>query len=201
MPTDAGKTHILIDCGVHSRGNVGTLKKTVENLALECEGHLALVVATHAHQDHISGFGLHADIFKTVRVDHVWLPWTEDGEDKQAIGLRRLRDGMTAALASRFAAAPASLSAKAVFELATGNAAALDLLKAGINGGAVRYLAGGDRIDENAVGIPGLGVRVLGPPRDTSLLGRMAPPSSDRFLRTAGDGAAAGGPVQLFSRN
>ncbi len=201
LPTDAGDAHILFDCGVHSRGNVGTLKRAVENLAVECGGHLALVVATHAHQDHISGFGAHADIFRTLKVDHVWMPWTENEGDPQAAGLRQRREALTMALTNRFAAAAPRQSALAVLELASGNAAALTVLKAGINGGKVRYLAGDALREEGAAGIPGLSVRVLGPPRDEAFLGRMDPPSTDRFLRAAGSQTAPGDAVKVFSRN
>ena len=46
-------------------------------------GHLDRVVATHEHQDHVSGFNGTGNA-KRVEVDHVWLAWTENPADELA---------------------------------------------------------------------------------------------------------------------
>src|SRR5215210_3368385 len=61
-------SHILIDCGVHSQGDIGTMEKIVENIAEVTDTQLDIIVATHAHRDHISGFGKFADIFTKFKV-------------------------------------------------------------------------------------------------------------------------------------
>src|SRR5262245_24590099 len=76
--------HVLVDCGVHKRGDIGKLEAVVENIATETKGKLALVVATHAHEDHISGFGKYAERFHAMKVEQVWMPWCENPEDKVA---------------------------------------------------------------------------------------------------------------------
>ena len=66
-------------------------------------GHLHLVVATHQHQDHLSGFPKIADQFspgKNKQIDHVWLAWTEDPNDQLAKQLGKARDDMAIAVKS-----------------------------------------------------------------------------------------------------
>src|SRR5947208_188732 len=55
---DAGFRHILVDCGVHGKGNIGTMDEVVDNIGTITDKKLAVVIATHAHQDHISGCDL-----------------------------------------------------------------------------------------------------------------------------------------------
>ncbi len=57
--------HILVDCGVHSKGNIGTIDQVVDDVLTTTKGKIAVVVATHAHQDHMSGFG---DKFKDAEI-------------------------------------------------------------------------------------------------------------------------------------
>ena len=49
---DAGFRHILVDCGVHGKGNIGTMDEVVDNIGTVTDKKLAVVIATHAH--HIS---------------------------------------------------------------------------------------------------------------------------------------------------
>ena len=46
-----------------------------------------VVVGTHRHQDHVSGF--ENDVWEQVEVREVWMPWTEDDEDVEG---RRILD-------------------------------------------------------------------------------------------------------------
>src|SRR5689334_25301159 len=62
VPTEAGPQYILIDCGVHA-GNIGTMDDCVKNMAQLTNGKLALVIATHYHADHLSGFASSFDDF------------------------------------------------------------------------------------------------------------------------------------------
>ncbi|MFI4987142.1 MAG: MBL fold metallo-hydrolase [Alphaproteobacteria bacterium] len=196
LPRDAaGDAHILIDCGVHSQGDIGIMSTIVADVAKECGGHLALIIATHAHQDHISAFGKFADQFKKLTVDQVWLPWTEDSDDPTARGVKQKHLALAQALAGHFAAlgvtgdSARGLAREALYAVAnaSGNEAALALLKSGVNGGKVSYFKAGVSVDD-AAGIAGLSVRVLGPPTDQKFLAVMNPPTNDRFLRLGDDG-------------
>jgi len=72
VPTGTGPAHILIDCGVHA-ANIGTMDACVKDLAKETGGKLALVIATHFHADHLSGFASNYDDFAKFQVDAVWI--------------------------------------------------------------------------------------------------------------------------------
>jgi hypothetical protein len=80
------EVHMLIDCGTLGATTTGnTLKDVVEHIRTTTGDHLHLVVATHEHQDHVSGFHTLKEVFKdNVTVDNVWMAWTENPEDKLA---------------------------------------------------------------------------------------------------------------------
>jgi hypothetical protein len=81
VPTDDGERRILVDCGYHSQGKgkfsdpdlVNQIKSDLEERPLD------VVVATHRHQDHISGFG-EKDLWADVGVEEIWLPFTANPE-------------------------------------------------------------------------------------------------------------------------
>ncbi|HEY2171990.1 MAG TPA: MBL fold metallo-hydrolase, partial [Candidatus Angelobacter sp.] len=79
----------LIDFGVHTGGNIDTLGKIMEDIEVETSHRLDLIIASHAHQDHISGFGRFQSRFANFRIDEVWLPWTEDPRNRRANLLRQ----------------------------------------------------------------------------------------------------------------
>jgi len=62
VPGKAGPQHILIDCGVHA-GNIKSMPDCVADLAEATGGKLALVIVTHYHADHLSGFATQSDAF------------------------------------------------------------------------------------------------------------------------------------------
>jgi beta-lactamase superfamily II metal-dependent hydrolase len=189
FPLQGDYKHVLVDCGVHSRGDIGTMDRVIADIEKVTGGKLALVVATHAHQDHISGFGRGKDIFKTFsEVGQVWMPWTENPDDDQANKLKRKRMSLAMQLEQHFQlAANASSQAVAAVMNIVGNQPALDFLHSGFNGKAkVLYLQAGDKIQ--SAPIPGLTVKVLGPPRDQEFLAKMDPPAGQRYLRLAENG-------------
>jgi hypothetical protein len=108
--------NMLIDFGTTARpANPGSMEAVAEAIAEHCGGSLDVVVATHRHADHISGFaGRSGEIIKGLSPKLVIQPWTEDPElDPQgpapASGGKALARGLTASLASMqsFAAAAA----------------------------------------------------------------------------------------------
>lgn len=89
----------LIDCGVLQRigaieGREETQKAidhmadVVADLAETTGRHLDLVVATHEHYDHLSGFIRHHETFKTFSIDALWVAWTENPTDPEAKEIR-----------------------------------------------------------------------------------------------------------------
>ena len=65
----------------------------------ETGGDVDLVVATHEHYDHLSGFILASEEFKNFKIGKVWMAWTEDRADKIANGYRNKTKKALAALA------------------------------------------------------------------------------------------------------
>ncbi len=94
--------HVLIDCGtLGAKYTDVKLPDVVADIDKTTNGHLHLVVATHQHQDHLSGFPMLSNQFsasKDRQIDQVWLAWTEDPNDKLANQLGKTRDAMGAAV-------------------------------------------------------------------------------------------------------
>lgn len=86
VPTEGGPQHILIDCGVHA-GNIGTMDACVQDLIKETDRKLALVIATHYHADHISGFASNFDDFAQFEVGAVWISNRLDPKNDEAAKL------------------------------------------------------------------------------------------------------------------
>lgn len=87
VPTAKGPEHILIDCGVF-QGDLRTMDACVQDLARETNRKLALVIATHYHADHLSGFASNFDEFAKFEVDAVWLPNRLDPKRPTALKLK-----------------------------------------------------------------------------------------------------------------
>ncbi len=192
----AERRYILVDCGVHAQGDIGSIEQVVADIVAVTGGKLAIVIATHAHQDHISGFDRFGDQFAKFEISEVWLPWTWDPADPNAVKLQTKQAAVVEQLAAHFAALAAvgslatttAAAANAITNL-RGNAHAIALLNSGFGVGAkVRYLKAGDTLTDPA-GLPGLSVRVLGPPQSELFLAQMNPPAGQQYL-----GTEAGGP-------
>ncbi|WP_024569445.1 MBL fold metallo-hydrolase [Cupriavidus metallidurans] len=86
---DGQPYYILIDCGVILGTPDAKAKMTsvIENVRDETSNHIDLLVATHEHWDHLSGFVQAADAFSGLSVDHVWMAWTENPADPDAMKL------------------------------------------------------------------------------------------------------------------
>jgi hypothetical protein len=189
---DGTARYMLIDCGVLSatKGGSARLKKIAHHIAQATGNRLHILVATHQHWDHLSGFQFAKPIFDTMRVDEVWLAWPEDPSHPLA---RRLRDKHASALRALGAAImqlkaaddPQAALIEDVLAFHGGIDAALGL--AG-TAGQMEYLQTRSqqprycRPGDAPLAIPGVeGVRifVLGPPEDEALLSRSNPSTQD----------------------
>jgi len=105
LPRDDGSPfYLMIDCGV-ILGTPDAAKKmtdVVDDIAHTTGGRLDVLAATHEHWDHLSGFVQAKAAFSKLKVDQVWLAWTEDPDDSLARTLRAehtaLRTALTAAV-------------------------------------------------------------------------------------------------------
>ncbi len=101
-------SHVLIDCGTLGATTTGVnMEDVAANIALTTKknttskSELALLVATHEHQDHLSGFNSEQSAFDAIQVGHVWLAWTEDPDDPLAKKLAKYKGDLgLAALAA-----------------------------------------------------------------------------------------------------
>ena len=87
VPTPAGAKHILIDCGVHAK-DAHSIEAAVDHMAQDTGKELALIIVTHRHADHVSGFSKCKDAFKQFKVERIWMSWYEDPKDEQALALQ-----------------------------------------------------------------------------------------------------------------
>lgn len=184
VPNGESYQHILIDCGVHPQGDIGKMGEVVANIAEETGKKLAVVVATHAHQDHISGFD---ERFRQFEIGEVWMPWLMNPNDKKAKAMERKQMALAGALRAHFAAAGgADAETESILANAAGSPA-LKLLRGGFNNATVRYFKAGDEV-ANAAGVKGLTAQILSPSTDESFLTRMDPPVAQRYKAGAGNG-------------
>ena len=104
LPRTDGSTrpyYVMIDCGVVLGTPDPTPKMTavVENIAAVTGGQVDLLLATHEHWDHLSGFVQATDTFdKKLKVHEVWLGWTEDPKDALTKKLKSEKNKALAAL-------------------------------------------------------------------------------------------------------
>jgi hypothetical protein len=82
--------YMLIDCGVV----LGTpdpqtiMTRVVNDIKDATGGDIHLLVATHEHWDHLSGFLQAGAVFNSMRIHNLWLAWTENPDDQLANQLR-----------------------------------------------------------------------------------------------------------------
>jgi hypothetical protein len=90
--------YLVIDCGVAKSTPDKDLriKKVVEDIHDATGGHIDILVITHQHYDHISGFLDAGPEWKKIKVDALYLPWTEaaaaTGEHGGTADFRRVLD-------------------------------------------------------------------------------------------------------------
>jgi hypothetical protein len=209
---EAGGTTILIDCGVLQSvpGARARMAKVAEDIVEQCggsagqPGRLDLLVVTHEHWDHISGFSYAKDLLldpARLIIGELWLAWTEKDGDEQAAALRARFERRKRAVAmvagtagagstSPFAAAPESADgglhafigpidapgAMAMGSTLTGREILAKLKDLAKN--TVSYLEPGD-----VIATPGavrLRTYVLGPPRNEDRLFHDLPTRGSR---------------------
>jgi hypothetical protein len=200
--------HVMIDCGTLGSTTTGVkMKDVVKHVSDSTGKHLDLLVATHEHKDHVSGFNSEKPAFDDIEVDHVWLAWTENAEDDDAKKIAKYKGDLLGA---------AKLAARALETDAFGAGAAHARAKE--LGGGIRELLGFS--DESALGatlaktineamgyvqkkagaelefrdpgqviepawLPGVRVYVLGPPRDPKALANLGKHGSEELYELA----------------
>jgi hypothetical protein len=95
--------NVLIDCGLITVAEEPkkTMQKVVANIAKECGNRIDIVIMTHEHWDHASGFSTEQVQAEFGRIDigEVWYAWTEDPDNELGRKLRRERAAKLRSLA------------------------------------------------------------------------------------------------------
>lgn len=210
--------HVLVDCGVIAGTPDGTarMRRVANDISAASAGRLDLVVMTHEHWDHVSGFQQARDIFDAIGFGEVWAAWTENPADTEAVQLDRARQrallALEAGIAQVGAAAPDDL--RPVVELlgfagielgadgrtpqrTGGTREARDyVLERGRRAGSVlRYLEPGDG-PLAVADVEGVRVYVLGPPRGAMLRKTVGSVGRGEVYGLFGD---ASGPFAAFA--
>jgi len=221
------KSHILIDCGLLLGSPDAQIraKQIAEDIALTCGGSLDLLVVTHEHWDHISGFSQASEVFfdkNKLRIENLWMAWTEDISDPDARALREKFDKSGQAfamLADRLEkkaivgldAARALNGLQGFLGLAGGGGKLagrdiLEKLKAEVITQPPSYLAPvkADRSESpnNVLQTPGevtMRAYVLGPPRDWKWLSKDKPSADPGKLETYLKTPSMGEALQAFA--
>ena len=140
-----------------------------------------MVVASHRHQDHISGFADRA-VGATSTVGEVWLPWCENPADPEAQRLRTRLDAAARTLHQQFAADGAGDRRLALNSLS--NERAMTTLRDGFAGqpGPTLPERRGTRTRRELAGLPDARIHLLGPSRTQEAIKAMDPPELERWL-------------------
>jgi len=187
--------HILVDCGVHA-ANLGTIGQAIKQLAIDTGKQLALVIMTHHHADHISGFAIGKDDFKEFNVERVWMPWFEDASNKTATAFQANITALATHLQLQLKAANRNDQFANMAENITGvmtaagasNDVAITTLKGGFaNPAPVDYYKAGDpaTLPPSLVSL-GLTAKIVGPPGPDQL-DLVAQMDNDKYQYLAGD--------------
>jgi len=185
---------ILIDCGTHpaSTGPRKASDAAEQLLADLSDGgaspRIDVVVATHRHKDHVSGFSDQA-LWGKVDVGEVWLPWTEDPKNPAAVRLLERMSGVAFALeAARglMQAAPALDLAGAIIANSLANEKPMSTLHEGFAGSPRRrFLSAGSDVSDAPLGK--VKVHVLGPSTDEKVIRKLDPPKDQSWMLIAED--------------
>jgi hypothetical protein len=92
-------THMLVDFGTLGATTTGVkMVEVAADIAAETDKHLHLLIATHEHQDHVSGFRNGGELFDGFTIEHAWAAWTENPNDPKAVEVKKLPKDLAASL-------------------------------------------------------------------------------------------------------
>lgn len=220
IPQDSKPAYnILIDCGVAKGTSADLMRQAARGIVQltkpdpqSKKGVIDLLIVTHEHLDHVSGFSQASAIFENeIEIRNIWFAWTENPRDKLANQLRgeakkakaalsaiqsrlgALANGSTRLLQLDGVMAFSDLGAKAG-DLETGMENLRKWSKA-LGDDQRKYLLPGERL--NLPGAQGgiaekVNAYVLGPPHDREKIRRINPSTKNPETYDKQKHAAAG---------
>lgn len=214
IPTSAGERKMLFDCGSIKKAthSIDQVVNQVIKDVTDDDGvaRIDVIVGTHRHRDHVSGFDNPA--WSNVEVKEVWMPWTEHPTDPDARVIRETQSKLALALTRSFseqrkavgAAQPPVLERFELLALnALSNEGAMTTLHEGFVGKPLRRFMP-TKIASDATfstpALPEVTVHVLGPSRDKDVIRDMDPPAGHSYLQMlAGDDDKPDGAPEPFN--
>ena len=196
LPKSDGKPfYIMIDCGiVVGSPNPSIMEDVVQSIIADTNGFVDILVVTHEHYDHVSGFAIAHDLFAEkptpgkLAAGQVWFAWTEDPSDALGNRLREERNKRKQKLAALVSsprmqgASPAMVdhidNVLGFFGMAKGKEKAEGKAKVAGTGPAMTFVGGLApvrycRPSDKPITLPeveGVRIYVLGPPPDEKSL-------------------------------
>lgn len=198
--------NMLIDCGVLSKGKIYSEKmnEVALNIKVSTNKKLDVIVATHEHWDHLSGFLQAKDVFDSMDVNEIWMAWTENPNDDYAKKLKKSTETKLAAITAAYTKLKKAPTNNYSVRQKDGHKAYLTAFTSffsffGIDSeNGVLALSGGgtgeafdtlrksekskkvylDPTNNSAIELkelPGVRIYVLGPPKDSKALNKMNP--------------------------
>ena len=205
---DGTARYMLIDCGVHHQhpDREKRMPLVAGDIARATANHLHVVAVTHEHTDHLYGFKYARETFGRIKIDELWLAWTENPKDTVARELKKLYGMRIRALGAvvhqlKRAGQPSAGALRAVLDFEApdalsatgGNAAQLQYLRTRSKKKlrkAEDYRRPGER-PLTLPGVKGVKIYVLGPPRDVDWIKKLSKKSELYPELTAMNEAAA----------
>jgi beta-lactamase superfamily II metal-dependent hydrolase len=203
LPDGDTQRRVLFDCGSIEAATGVSMSSIVDRIVqdvTDADGvpRIDVVVATHRHKDHVSGFGQAS--WDNVEVKEVWMPWTEDPTDEEARNIRDIQSSLALGLDAALTARAAGLGAaekKAMSRyqdvvanaLMLSNDKAMKTLHSGFRANPERRFLPTKSDDNRSLktdALPGVKVHVLGPSRKRDVIRDMDPPKGKSFLRLRG---------------
>ena len=191
FPAAGRACRVLFDCGSIAAPPGRPMSDVVARIVSDVTdpdgvARIDVVVATHRHRDHVSGFGL--EPWAGVEVREVWMPCTEHPTDPAAREIRDIQSKLAMALQARLAAAGAGADPdfRLFVENALTNEKAMRTLHSGFAGQPERrFLPTTDASERTFTteAMPGVTIHVLGPTRDKEVIRDMTPPKGESYLR------------------
>ncbi|HXO30853.1 MAG TPA: hypothetical protein VN901_00720 [Candidatus Acidoferrales bacterium] len=189
VPARPRTLQILFDCGSHAAGPgprkiEDVVQDVIADVSTKGKARIDLVVATHRHQDHVSGF--QSELWSKVEVGEVWMPWTEDPEDPEARKILETQSRLAVHLESTMLALGLADEVIGVARNSLTNANAMRTLHDGFLGQPRRRFLPPTvraKCSFTPAHLPGIKVHILGPPRDPDVIRDMDQPAAESYLR------------------
>lgn len=190
-----GVSRVLIDCGSIAAGPF-SIADVAERVISDCTdtdavARIDVIVCTHRHADHVSGFAKPA--WKDVEVKEVWFPWTEDPTDEAAQEIRETQSRLALALHARWTDGNEATQNEnsgwlALAVNALSNNKAMTMLHEGLRSKPKRKFlsSDGNPKEIKTTALPGVTPFVLGPSKSKEIIRDMNPPAGKTYLRQGG---------------